>query len=62
MQILTEHVPDAWPDSIAMLDDDIDVTQEDFFVRSVVGAIAAEDEFAHGWIVGDLEAYESRPL
>ncbi|MDQ7804223.1 NACHT domain-containing protein [Amycolatopsis sp. A133] len=62
MQILTEHVPDAWPDSIAMLDDDIDVTQEDFFVRSVVGATAAEDEFTHGWIVGDLEAYENRPL
>ncbi|MET8851799.1 NACHT domain-containing protein [Amycolatopsis sp. NPDC004625] len=62
MQILIEHVPDAWPDSIAMLDDDIDVTQEDFFVRSVVGATAAEDEFTHGWIVGDLEAYESRPL
>ena len=62
MQILTEHVPDAWPDSIAMLDDDIDVTQEDFFVRSVVGAAPAEDEFTHGWIVGDLEAYESRPL
>ncbi|MGW3994055.1 NACHT domain-containing protein [Amycolatopsis sp. NPDC004772] len=62
MQILTEHVPDAWPDSIAMLDDDLDVTQEDFFVRSVVGATAAEDEFTHGWIVGDLEAYESRPL
>ncbi|WP_206786612.1 NACHT domain-containing protein [Amycolatopsis sp. MtRt-6] len=61
MQILTEHVPDAWPDSIAMLDDDIDVTQEDFFVRSVVGASPAEDEFTHGWIVGDLEAYESRP-
>ncbi|EOD69582.1 NACHT domain-containing protein [Amycolatopsis vancoresmycina] len=62
MQILTEHVPDAWPDSIAMLDNDIDVTQEDFFVRSVVGATAAEEEFTHGWIVGDLEAYESRPL
>ncbi|MEV6831936.1 NACHT domain-containing protein [Amycolatopsis sp. NPDC051102] len=62
LQILTEHVPDAWPDAIAMLDDDIDVTQEDFFVRSVVGATAAEDEFTHGWIVGDLEAYESRPL
>ncbi|MET9002149.1 NACHT domain-containing protein [Amycolatopsis sp. NPDC004169] len=62
LQILTEHVPDAWPDSIAMLDDDLDVTQEDFFVRSVVGASPAEEEFTHGWIVGDLEAYESRPL
>ncbi|WP_103348048.1 NACHT domain-containing protein [Amycolatopsis sp. CA-128772] len=62
MQILTEHVPDAWPDSIAMLDNEIDVTQEDFFVRSVVGAAPAEDEFAHGWIVGDVEAYENRPL
>jgi len=66
MQILTEHVPDAWPDSVALLTADLDEAQGDFFVRSVVGAAPEEapdqDGYTHGWIVGDLEEYESRPL